>query len=510
MYRKLMFLISFVALLGLVNSTFAIDWDGGGGDDSFCTPENWDGDVVPGPGDEAYAECPPGEIVIDCDVVVDALRLPAMEGDCNQTMTMSSHSITAGNWRGAYEGNKVGIVNATGGIITITGGGDSLRFTEDGGDNTFGYVNFGGDLLVNALESNWRCGDNGGNAFVDVSGNAVVNIGGYARIGDDAAGSYTFRGNSQSNFFGQYETAETSLQTGCRDKSVDFYLQDNAQVYCAGTMMWGKYYSSPGMVSISGGTLNAKRLLIQNDNHMLMTGGTLIGRDKLEMDGDATINLEGGTIEAGDLEIDGSAVMDVNGGTLILEGNKLALVFGYVDTDKLTGCGSARGIKADYGTTNPGKTTVTSTCEFDPCQAWGPNPADGADKVRSVVTEVVLGWNEGDCLGFRGRNSVYFGDDYDDVTDANTADSEWIGFFQFRGGDASVNVGNLPLWENRYWRIDSFNGILDVPPVTPGLTWTFTTGCEAIVGDINMDCLVNFLDYAELANTFGEEEMWPE
>ena len=47
MYKQLACSIAVAALLTLGNVSFADIWDGGGIDDSFCTPENWAGDAVP-------------------------------------------------------------------------------------------------------------------------------------------------------------------------------------------------------------------------------------------------------------------------------------------------------------------------------------------------------------------------------------------------------------------------------------------------------------------------------
>ena len=72
MYRKLMFLISFVALLALVNVASADDvvWIGTG---SFCDPANWDGGVVPGPEDEVIIDCDNGGGA-PCDFQVELNR----------------------------------------------------------------------------------------------------------------------------------------------------------------------------------------------------------------------------------------------------------------------------------------------------------------------------------------------------------------------------------------------------------------------------------------------------
>ncbi|MHC4216630.1 MAG: hypothetical protein ACYSWP_25060 [Planctomycetota bacterium] len=202
-------------------------------------------------------------------------------------------------------------------------------------------------------------------------------------------------------------------------------------------------------------------------------------------------------------------VIDVNGGTLILNGNKLAKVCELVSDGKLTGCGGPRGVVVDYGVSNPGKTTVRAECNFYSCPAWGPNPCNNVTAIQSSVTEVVLEWIEGDCIGVQGRNAIFFADNFDDVNDGVVGvGPEWRGYQ--RSGFNTYNVGNLPLWETFYWRIDQYNKVAGNPPVTKGPVWSFTTGCELIEGDLNMDCLVNFLDFAELASTFGQEEFWPE
>ena len=91
---------------------------------------------------------------------------------------------------------------------------------------------------------------------------------------------------------------------------------------------------------------------------------------------------------------------------------------------------------------------------------------------------------------------------------ATGEDPPFIAWIFVPGNSYDTTPLGLELWKTYYWRIDEI-GIAPCP-LGVGNVWTFTTGCAAIVGDLNMDCLVNFLDYAELAATFGEEEMWPE
>jgi len=47
MWRKLIFLISFVLVAGLVNSALAVSWTNGGGDNMWCNRNNWNPVGVP-------------------------------------------------------------------------------------------------------------------------------------------------------------------------------------------------------------------------------------------------------------------------------------------------------------------------------------------------------------------------------------------------------------------------------------------------------------------------------
>ncbi|MHC4156276.1 MAG: hypothetical protein ACYST6_15335 [Planctomycetota bacterium] len=40
--------------------------------------------------------------------------------------------------------------------------------------------------------------------------------------------------------------------------------------------------------------------------------------------------------------------------------------------------------------------------------------------------------------------------------------------------------------------------------------WTCSTGCAIIKGDNNLDCLINFLDYAAVASTWMDTQYFPD
>lgn len=71
-------LISFVALQTLSS---AIVWDGGGTGDDWSTPENWDGDILPGSGD--VAEVGTGGVSINVTSDVQASYFSNTDGAGN-------------------------------------------------------------------------------------------------------------------------------------------------------------------------------------------------------------------------------------------------------------------------------------------------------------------------------------------------------------------------------------------------------------------------------------------
>jgi hypothetical protein len=523
MCKKLMFLISFVALLGLVNVASADDivWIGTG---SFCDPANWDGGVVPGPDDEAIVDCDNGggTCVIDCDVEVDRMHGPAYEADCNQTMDIVSGTIIAHDrWRSIMEGDKTGWVNMTGGDITVHG---EMRVNDDAA--VAAYWNMSGGSLT--VYHRVRSGDSGGNnnqTHWSFSGDAVVNTDRYFRIGDDGGGTFTAGGNASLNI-GHDENEDGDLYFVCRNQSVSVDISGNCEIWAREDFRLG----NPGQaardnpvtcnMTMSGGTLSANRQRLGWDPDkpddfsctVDMTGGLLIARSDLQVGPKTTVNLAGGEIQVLDessLEIADGGVIDITDGALVLAGNKIAEISALVCDAipaKITGYGAPAGVVMDYGVTNPGKTTVTGMVS-DPDKAYCPSPGNGADKVQSVISIVELCWNPGASLGGRGRQGLYFADDCQAVTDANSNPNVWPGLGYLRADELCYVIGNLPLWTTYCWRVDSHN---EDGSYAKGLTWSFTTGCELIPGDTNLDCLVNFEDYACVAGTWMEEQLWPE
>ncbi|UCD53372.1 MAG: hypothetical protein JSW27_12125, partial [Phycisphaerales bacterium] len=88
--------------------------------------------------------------------------------------------------------------------------------------------------------------------------------------------------------------------------------------------------------------------------------------------------------------------------------------------------------------------------------AWQPDPADGGE---GVETDVVLTWEP----GFNGKlHYVYFGDDFDTVSNATGAPPNGLNTYSPR---------TLERAKVYFWRVDEFEG----PDTHKGDVWSFTT-----------------------------------
>jgi hypothetical protein len=144
-------------------------------------------------------------------------------------------------------------------------------------------------------------------------------------------------------------------------------------------------------------------------------------------------------------------------------------------------------------------------CFVLPPYAWGEAPDDGS---AEICPDVCLTWEVGGGdMGLHpgDKHYVFFGDSYTAVDEAEIGDPEYIGFKPV--GLEEYCPPDLELWTTYYWRID------EKPfgqPTVKGMIWSFTTGCEIMPGDINLDCVVDGIDYAMLADDWAEEAFFPD
>jgi len=116
----------------------------------------------------------------------------------------------------------------------------------------------------------------------------------------------------------------------------------------------------------------------------------------------------------------------------------------------------------------------------------GPNPVDGAVDVKPSV---ILSWDAG---AVAASHEVYFGTDADAVANATKTSPEYKGPKAL--GEESYDPGKLMLSTAYYWRIDEVNGASADSPWA-GKVWSFTTGDFFVIDD--------FEDY-----NAGDNQIW--
>jgi hypothetical protein len=112
---------------------------------------------------------------------------------------------------------------------------------------------------------------------------------------------------------------------------------------------------------------------------------------------------------------------------------------------------------------------------YEPVQANGPNPGNGASDINQTST---LNWKPGIQAS---SHQIYFGTDEQAVQNANTSSSEYKGTRNL--GSESYEPGQLEWNTTYYWRIDEANNANPDSPWT-GNVWSFTTANFLIVDDM--------------------------
>ncbi|MHC4463831.1 MAG: hypothetical protein ACYTEK_16545, partial [Planctomycetota bacterium] len=151
----------------------------------------------------------------------------------------------------------------------------------------------------------------------------------------------------------------------------------------------------------------------EGEGTLNITGGTLTVNNLRIGDratGTGVVNLDGGTIIINNnlrMRIqDGSVgTMDVKAGTLLIDGNAVSTVQGFIDNGWITAYNGNGTLHLDYNVTNEGLTTLEAVHNLKP------NPADGGNTAPGTVE---LSWTlpEPNVPGQPVQVDVYFTDDY--------------------------------------------------------------------------------------------------
>jgi len=229
---------------------------------------------------------------------------------------------------------------------------------------TMNWTNAGGDQNW-FTASNWDIGllpTSADTAMIKIlPGPTIANegaLGGVVRVGaGSGAGALTVDGGTLTT-----ATNVHMAQTVSSEGTLDMI---------SGSMTVGSNF----IVGLSGlATLN-------------MTGGDITVASDFRIANDSTakghVNLDGGIISANNFQMrpqpGAVGTMNIRGGTLIVNGDMLSTVQGYIDNGWITAYEGNGTLQLDYDATNPGRTTLKAV------HMLNPNPADGGSVSPGAV-----------------------------------------------------------------------------------------------------------------------------
>ncbi|HUU19553.1 MAG TPA: hypothetical protein VMW72_20555 [Sedimentisphaerales bacterium] len=260
---------------------------------------------------------------------------------------------------------------------------------------------------------------------------------------------------------------------------------------------------------MTGGTINTTNFRISWDNQPVggvegvfnMSGGT-VNASSLQIGpggGTGTFNLYGGTFSAGAMTISSTSNMDISAGTLIINGDEVSTVQGYIDDPNglITAYGGYGTLQLDYDVTNEGKTTLKAT------HLLNPNPADGSS-VPDSVNQLQWTLPEPNQPGGVVTCDVYFGTDPDIENNPKVVTRQAV---------ESVSVTLAPD-TTYYWALDLYDSSISATePFMLGHIFKFDTQNQPPIVNAGADVatwLDNGLRVVHLDGVVSDEDGGPE
>jgi len=193
----------------------------------------------------------------------------------------------------------------------------------------------------------------------------------------------------------------------------------------------------------------------EGEGTLNITGGTVTVNNLRIGDratGTGVVNLDGGTIIINNnlrmrIQDDSVGTMDVKAGMMMIDGNALSAVQGFIDNGWITAYNGNGTLHLDYNVTNEGQTTLRAVHNLNP------NPADGRSMAPGAAE---LNWTLPDPLvpGQPVSVDVYFTDNYDAL--AQFTDPAAIQVVS-KQNVTSVAVQTQPK-TRYYWAVDTYIG----------------------------------------------------
>ena len=187
MLRKVIFLASFILVIGVVSNAEDIQWVGGGADNLWSTPENWDLGRVPTLDDEVRidvpaAAAPNGPVIQDgIDAKAKGIFTEAA-GEPTLTVTGGTLEVAEWIWWGDGDGSY-GVWDMSGGTVSVT---DEFELGWGGGAGTLtisgGTISAGEAVVPTGSGAFGQLNLNGGIYNVTKPGGLEVNATGMVDI----------------------------------------------------------------------------------------------------------------------------------------------------------------------------------------------------------------------------------------------------------------------------------------------------------------------------------------
>jgi hypothetical protein len=432
MCRKLTYLVFVVLLVGSASNAADVHWTNAGGDKLWDNPANWEGNKVPGAGDNVFVDVPPAKAP-NGPIIREGMFAKINGLSCEvagePTMTMTGGTLEIGDyiWWGDGAGSY-GTFNMSGGTITVNAefelgwGGGAGTWIMTGGEITCGEfivptdTGEAGQLYLNGGTINV------GSGGLEMNANGLIDIGG---------GTLVFEGDLTEQINGLIDAGQIVFYGGGGLGSLDYDVRNPGKTTLTARITGKAYNPNPADGTFhedtwaSVGWSPAESAVSHDvyfgedyDNVNDGTGDTLIGN---QTDTFIVVGFPGFPYPDG-----------------LIPGTTY-----YWRIDEVEADGTVR--KGDIW-----------SFMVPPKTAYNPDPADAAD---SVDLDVVLEWT----VGFGAKlHTVYFGDNFDDVNNASGGLPQ---------GPTTYTPDTLALGNTHYWRVDEFDAVATYK----GDVWSFTT-----------------------------------
>ncbi len=472
--KKLFIAAIILAVVGLNVVQAALWVDNDANDHLWSSEENWSDEAVPTSADDARFsqfndELKEHPCVIDSTVNAECMTLsgPAFGPDTESWLTITGGSLTIGDYMQVGYGD-VGHLEMSGGTLTTAGA------------STF----FGRST--------------NGDARVDLSGTAFVDLG----LGVNNKG--TFHGG-----YGDTCNVELNIsENAVLQNASTYWLPYNgtATVNMTGGVLrstWGRVYlgrqhggaTGVGVFNLSGGLVDMSHdfcVSYDGNGTLNMTGGEIRCGSGFYAPrlagGTAVANLDGGIINCGFVVVHPGSLIDITEGQIVFPNDGVSYILGLVDDGLITAYGGdpKAEVVAEYNSV-ANETTVYATI-LDDGQAWNPN-YKGPETLSPDNVRPELTWSSGD---FATSHKVYFGTTHEAVFNADENDPEYK-------GEVTVNSWqvdqDLLLDTGYFWRIDE----VDAVNTYKGVIWSFTTSVY-----LNIEDFDSYVDDAALQAAWSD------